>query len=160
MKKPFGGIIEECKRLKSLGHFPIVHASHSNSKVICDVSRNLKDEQIKAIVEEFDGTIGIVGYVPFVKPTGDKKDIVSPEEYYLKHINHVKELLGGIDNIVVSTDDMTFEGEESEPPVYKHEEVAKEIRKLLQNDGYTNQDIEKILHKNFEEKILKKYNLS
>jgi len=70
MKKPFGGIIEECRRLRKLGYNPIIHASHSNSKVICDVPRNITDEQIKAIAEEFDGTIGIVEYVPFVMPVG------------------------------------------------------------------------------------------
>jgi len=65
-EKTFWGIIEQCKRLRKQGYIPIIHASHSNSKTICDVPRNLSDEQIKAIAEEFDGTIGIVGYTPFV----------------------------------------------------------------------------------------------
>jgi len=76
---------------------------------------------------------------------------------YLEHINHIKKLLGGIDNIAVSTDDMTFENNMNDkPPVFKHETVAKEIEALLQNNGYAEEDIEKILYKNFEEKILSK----
>jgi len=155
-EKTFYGIIEECKQLKLQGLNPILHASHSNSRAICGVPRNLTDEQIKVIANDFNGTIGIVEYTPFVKDVGvDVPGNPSYEQYYLKHINHVKELLGGIDNISVSTDDMTFEYDESEkPPVYKHEEVAKMIRKLLESNGYAKEEIEKILHKNFETKIL------
>jgi len=72
---------------------------------------------------------------------------------YIKHINHVKNLLGGIDNIAVSTDDMTFENNPADiAPVFQHERVANDIRQLLKNDGYSEEDVEKILHKNFEEK--------
>ena len=82
MRKHFGGIVEECKRLKGLGHSPIVHASHSNCKTLCNVPRNLTDEQIKAIVEEFDGTIGVVAYAPFVEGGPDYRRFQNKARLY------------------------------------------------------------------------------
>ena len=95
MRKLFGGIIEEARRLKEIGHSPIIHASHSNSKTVYNVPRNLTDEQIKVIVEEFDGTIGIVEYTQFCT---NKKGLFEKtyEKYYLEHINYIGNLLGGI----------------------------------------------------------------
>lgn len=157
MKRPFGGIIEEGRRLKDLGYSPIIHASHSNAKAICDVPRNLTDEQIKVIAKEFNGTIGIVEYKIFVKNGGviSKLDPHYYEKYYLKHINHLRDILGGIENISVSTDDMMLNFVAGDkPPVYKHKEVANKIRELLRDNGYNKKDIENILYKNFEEKIL------
>jgi len=126
------------------------------------VPRNLTDEQIKIIAEEFDGTIGIVEYSGFVMPVG-AADHSCPgtcgqlplQEYYLKHINYLRELLGSVDNICVATDDMLLNYKEGDkPPIYKHEEVAERIINLLQNNGYNEEEIERILHKNFEKKIL------
>ncbi|MCL2341718.1 MAG: membrane dipeptidase [Firmicutes bacterium] len=144
--KTFYGIIEECRKLKKEGLKPIVHASHSNARAICDVPRNLTDEQIKIIAEEFDGTIGAVEYSGFVKPA---VALHSGEQYYLKHINHIRDLLGSVDNICAATDDMSLHYISSDkPPVYKHEEVAGRIRKLLRSNGYSEEEAEKILHEN------------
>lgn len=53
--------------------FPVI-ASHSNAYSLCDNSRNLKDEQIKAIAER-EGVIGInaiPGFIDKEKPTLEK----------------------------------------------------------------------------------------
>ena len=74
---------------------------------------------------------------------------------YLEQIKHIKNLLGGINNIAVSTDDMTFENNpEIGPAVFKHEDVADEIRRVLYDGSYSPNTIEKILWGNFEEKVL------
>lgn len=156
-EKTFYGIIEECRKLKSLGYSLVIHSSHSNAKAICDVPRNLTDEQIKIIANEFNGTIGIVEYTPFIKLKNENEEfsLTEYENKYLEHINHVRELLGNVENIAVSTDDMTFEYNNPEKrPIYKHEEVGKKIKELLENNGCNKEEIEKILYKNFETKIL------
>jgi membrane dipeptidase len=136
-EKTFYGIIEECRKLKSNGNTPIIHSSHSNAKAICDVPRNLTDEQIKIIANEFNGTIGIVEYTPFIKERKENEtfDLAEYEKCYINHINHIKKLLGNIENIAVSTDDMTFEyNNPDKRPIYKHEEVGKKLKELLENN--------------------------
>ena len=100
-KKTFYDIIEKVKQLKRRGYMPNIFASHSNLKSIYNVKRNLLDDQIIKI-KELDGIIGIVEYRGFVTENNNY------EEYYLKHINYLKELLGGVDNIAVSTDDEIY----------------------------------------------------
>lgn len=158
-EKTFYGIIEECRRLRQAGKNPIIYASHSNAKAVCNHERNLTDEQIKVIAHEFEGVIGVVEYPPFVKIKGKNENIgnVEYEEHYLNHIKYIKELLGGVEHISVSTDDMTFEHDICyELPIYQHAEVAEKIKGNLLSGGYSKKEAEKILHENFESKILKR----
>ena len=66
---------------------PVV-ASHSNVYELCNNSRNLKDEQIKAIAKS-GGIIGICYYSEFLNSSrkADVKDIV-------EHIKYIKNLVG------------------------------------------------------------------
>ena len=79
---------------------------------------------------------------------------------YIKHINYLKELFGGVDNIAVATDDMSYYKIEPEyyqnMNVFKQENVKSKIEKLLIENNYTKEEIDKILTRNVEEKILKK----
>lgn len=50
-EKTFYEIIEMCEELKKTGKRPIVFASHSNAKSICNHIRNLSDDQILKIKE-------------------------------------------------------------------------------------------------------------
>lgn len=101
-KKTFYDIIEKVKQLKKKGNNPKIFASHSNLKYIHNVKRNLTDEQVIKI-KELGGIIGIVEYKGFV--CGDNKNY---EEYFLKHINYLKNLLDGVENIAISTDDEIY----------------------------------------------------
>lgn len=76
----FWDVIEETK-------MPII-ASHSNCRSICNVNRNLTDEQIKAIAK-IEGVIGINFYPFFVNGT-DKCTV----EEIMKHIDHIINLVG------------------------------------------------------------------
>lgn len=67
---------------------PVV-ASHSNCRAVCPHKRNLKDDQIRAIVEK-EGIVGITFVPQFVH---DPKEEVSVE-HLLRHIDHVCELGG------------------------------------------------------------------
>lgn len=101
-EKTFYDIIEKAKYLKNKGKNPKIFASHSNLKSIYNVKRNLKDKQIIKI-KELDGIIGIVEYKGFVCEENENY-----EQYYLKHINYLKNLLDGVENIALSTDDEIY----------------------------------------------------
>ena len=62
---------------------PII-ASHSNSRTVCDVSRNLTDEMFRAICQT-DGVAGINLYTDFLGPNADLETVC-------RHILHFLEL--------------------------------------------------------------------
>lgn len=72
-------------------------ASHSNCFSLCNNSRNLKDEQIKAIKDK-NGLIGINLYKNFL--TNSK--LASIDDIYF-HINHIAKLIG-FENICLGGD--------------------------------------------------------
>ncbi len=157
-KKTFYDIIKLCNRLKENGKNPIVFASHSNVQKLCDVPRNLSDDQIIKI-KELDGVIGIVGVKQFcVKETIFNSDKNKYYKAYIEHIKYIKNLLGGVDNISVSTDDMTYYKTEyyKHFNVFKQDNIKRELEKLILINGFGENDIEKILYSNFKNKIFNK----
>lgn len=157
-ERTFFDIINLCKEMQKQGEEPIVFASHSNSRTLCDVPRNLTDEQIIAI-KELNGVIGVVSIKTFCVNTND---ICNPnidyEQKYVEHINYIKNLLGGVDNISVATDDMKYYYIEPEYyqniNVFPHYSVKEKLTKVLIKNNYTEKEIKKILEENFKEKIL------
>lgn len=101
-EKTFYDIIEKAKDLKNKGKNPKLFASHSNLKSIYNVKRNLTDKQIIEI-KKMNGIIGIVEYKRFV--CEENKNY---EQYYIEHINYLKNLLDGVENISLSTDDEIY----------------------------------------------------
>lgn len=154
----FFDIIKICKKMKKKGKEPIVFASHSNAKTICNVPRNLTDKQIVAI-KELGGTIGVVSIKTFCV---DIEDICNPnidfEQKYIEHINYIRDLLGGVENIAVATDDMKYYCIEPEYyqnlNIYSHDKVRERLKKALSQNNYSEVEIQKILEGNFKEKIL------
>ncbi|MDD3394663.1 MAG: dipeptidase [Anaerotignum sp.] len=63
-------------------------ASHSNARAICDVPRNLSDEQLRVIAEK-GGVVGLNLYAPFLAAhkQADLDDI-------LRHIYHMLSIMG------------------------------------------------------------------
>ncbi len=155
-ERTFYDITNLCIDLKQECKNPIVFASHSNARELCNVPRNLTDDQIIKI-KELDGVIGTVGVKPFcIKEDKFNNDKVKYYNAYVEHIKYVKTLVGGVDNIAVSTDDMTYYGTRyyKHFNVFKQENMKKELERLLLDNGFIKKDIEKILYKNFEDKIL------
>lgn len=148
-EKTFWDIITVVQGLKKYN--PKIIASHSNCKELCNIPRNLKDEQILAI-KEVNGIIGLVSIKNFCKNTNNLND--NFEEEYIKHINYIKDILGGITNIGIATDDMSYY--EIQPEYYKNinvynlKKVANGMQEMLQKNGYTKEETEKILYKNAE----------
>jgi len=146
-EETFWGIINECRKYKDLK--PKVLASHSNCRAICDVPRNLTDEQIRAI-GEFNGIIGVVSIKGFCS-----KEIDNYEEKYIDHIMHIENILGGVQNIAVATDDMGYYKVDREYyktiNIFKQDKVREKIEKLLRKHNFTNYEIKRIIEQNFIE---------
>jgi len=126
-----------------------VIASHSNVKAICDVPRNLTDEQLLQI-KNLNGIVGIVEIKNFCRNSENLRE--NFEQDYIKHINYVRDLFGGVDNIGIATDDMSYykinKRYYKNLNIYKIEKVATRIRKLLLENGYSEEEMEKIMKEN------------
>ena len=154
-EKTFYDIIKICKNLKKEGKKPRVFASHSNCKRVCNHQRNLSDEQILKI-KELNGIIGIVEVKPFcIEEERINNHKQKYEKAYMEHIKHIRKLLGGVENIAIATDDMTYY--KTNKRYYKHFNVFKQsmikekLEQLLLKNGFIIEETEKILHKNAEE---------
>lgn len=79
-------------------------ASHSNAKTLCNVPRNLTDEQLLTI-KKLGGIVGVVGVKKFCK-LGNENEVTI--EDYLKHIEYIKRLFEGTSQIGIATDDMSY----------------------------------------------------
>ena len=154
-EKTFFDIIEKCKILKNKGQNPIVFASHSNVKAYCNVPRNLNNRQLLEI-KNLDGIVGIVSIKNFCSRFNDS----NYELAYINHINYLRRLFGGVGNIAVSTDDMSYYKVNLEKyqnmNIFKQDKVKEKIKQLLTENGYSNIEIERILYKNAYEKIIEK----
>jgi len=73
---------------------------HSNPKALCDVPRNITDEQIQACADK-DGVIGLCPLAMFLRE--DKGPMELGVEDYIDHIDYVVELVG-VDHAGIGTD--------------------------------------------------------
>lgn len=118
-----------------------VVATHSCAYNMCNHPRNLKDNQIKQIAM-MEGIIGIAFCSQFLNKTGkaNLSDIV-------KHIKYIKNLVG-IDYVGIGSD---FDGLDEED-ILSDMKSVKDIWKLekeLKKEGFTKQDINKVLGDNW-----------
>ena len=117
--------------------------------------RNLSDRQLLEI-KELDGIIGVVSIKDFCSNYPD----MNYETAYVNHINYLRKLFGGVDNISVASDDMSFYIIEPEKyqnmNVFKHEVIKTKIEQLLIKNNYSKAEIEQILYKNVNNKIINK----
>ena len=151
--KSFYDIINYLKIKQKEEYNPIVYASHSNSRLLCNRDRNLYDEQIKAL-KDIGGMIGIFSNRNFIVPEEKRYQIAEEEKkkYYLQHINHVVDIIG-IDYVGLSTDDMNFcsevDSEYKDVAIYNYKNIKKELIDTL-SKNYSNEDIDKILYFNMK----------
>lgn len=103
-EKTFFDITDYLAYLKEKGKTIRVIASHSNAKKLCDVPRNLTDEQLLTI-KKLDGIVGVVGVKKFCK-TGNEEDVTIQD--FIRHIEYISNLFGGKDKIGIATDDMSY----------------------------------------------------
>lgn len=153
----FNDIIDIIKKYRSKGINPIVYASHSNSKTLCNKIRNLNDNQIKKI-KEVDGYIGVTSNKNFVIKGAleNNLDIELLKEAYIKHLLYIGNIIG-FDHLLISTDDMKFSlGDEDyqKLSIYDYKSLAKDLKEDL--TIYLNQDTIEDIMVNNAKKIFKK----
>ena len=163
--KPFGlqllgemdlrGILADVSHLNERGFWDIVEhmelppvASHSNCRALCDVFRNLTDDQIRAVIEK-KGFIGINFYNAFLV-----KDRPATLEDVFVHIDYIAQM-GGIDVIGFGSD---FDGIDEWPEGLAHPGEFENLINLLRGHGYAEKDIEAIAGGNLW-RLLKKADL-
>ena len=148
-KATFNDIIEVAKCAKSVELDPIIYASHSNIYNLCDRDRNLTDEQLLKI-KQLDGIVGIMSNRGFIYKNAIRDNIDNSViiNSYVEHIRYLEDLFGSLDNIAVSTDDMTFCADKDSDylkcPIFDYKTIKKDLYKAL-SKYYSDIDIEKIL---------------
>ena len=111
---------------------PIV-CSHSNSKVLCDVPRNLTDDQMRALAKK-GGVAHITLYHGFLKKEGEATVMDA-----IAHLEHAIEVMG-IDHVGGGTD---FDGDGTVRGMADASEMINFTLHLLRRK-YSERDIEKI----------------
>ena len=151
-EKTFKDTINLIKEEKALGKAVKVIASHSNSYSICPHLRNLDDEELR-LLKEVDAIVGVVSYSEFVLDNTASNEQL--REAYLKNLLHIINIMG-IDNVGVSSDDMTFYdyffSGFNGSMVFDYKNIKNELVELL-SSKFNKEEIDKILYKNVYNKL-------
>jgi len=128
-------------------------ASHSNCRALVAHHRQLTDEQIKALIER--GAVIGAALDAWMMVSGWIKGKTTPEEVDLKlerivdHMDHVCQLAGNARHIGIGSDlDGAFGREQSPADLDTIADLAR-LPSMLAARGYTQTDIEQIMHGNF-----------
>lgn len=131
-------------------------ASHSNCRVINDITRNLRDDQIISVKSK-DGIIGINGCMPIITKEFDSRSKDDMIKILCDHIDHIKDLIG-IDYIGIGLDrcndieitSIRYGNRENElvDVIDDYSEIELIIDELFKR-SYSEEDIGKILSGNF-----------
>ena len=115
-----------------------VFASHACARALCDHPRNLKDEQIKALIAE-QGMINVCIYPTILKEGG-----VATVSDYVNHLEHIL-LLGGENHLGIGTD---FDGVDSLPRGISGAKDFGLLAEEMEKRGFSDALIQKITYKN------------
>lgn len=113
--------------------------SHSCCRKLCNHTRNLTDDQIRALIDR-DGWMGINFYTAFLT---DAKQ--SSAETVVDHIVHVGEL-GGIGHVGFGSD---FDGIDSAPVDVQHPGQIPNLLEAMARRGFSQSEIEGVAGQNF-----------
>ena len=132
-------------------HGPVL-ASHSNCRALVPGDRQLSDDMIRRLVER-DGVIGAVMDAWMLEP-GWVRGVTTPERVTLAsvvdHIDHVCQLAGNARHAAIGTDLDGGYGTEQTPNDLDTIADVQRITDLLRERGYTQADIELVMHGNWE----------
>jgi len=141
-EKSFWDVIDMADR-------PLI-ASHSNSRKLCDVKRNLTDEQLKEIAA-LDGVVGINSYSEFIHMDISKQNV----ETLVDHIIHMADIMG-LDHVGMGLDFCdyiegfnTSENGGNLTCGLENSSKASNLIFEMRKRGFSEEDIEKISYKNF-----------
>lgn len=124
-------------------HTGKICATHSNSKHLCDVERNLTNQQIRAIAQR-GGIIGMNACASFVDPDKSKQDA-----YHLAlHAKYIADLVG-VDHVACGFDFMDFfEGEDYMAKGLHDSSCAQNFVNALYEVGFQEEEVAAICYQN------------
>jgi membrane dipeptidase len=130
-----------------------VWASHNNCRALVNHNRQFSDEQLKTLIARdavIGGALDAWMMVPgWVRGQSDPAGMQCNLEKVIDHLDHICQLAGNVLHVGIGTDlDGAF-GKEQCP--YDLDTIAdlQKIPALLSKRGYTNTDIEQIMHGNW-----------
>ena len=130
-----------------------VWASHNNCRKFVDHNRQYSDEQILELIQR-DAVIGIALDAWMMVPNW-KRGISTPIEMnvsltqMIDNIDHICQLAGNSLHVGIGTDLDGGFGKEQAPTDMDTIADLQKIPAMLANKGYSEHDIENIMHKNF-----------
>lgn len=121
-------------------------ASHSNAISLSNHPRNLSDEQLVAL-RDAGGMVGAVAARNFVSREKEHQNILG----FVTQIKYLVNIMG-IDNVMLGLDMMNFLDDFNNSnldDLQSHGDCQNLVKALLEN-GFSQQDVEKITHLNYE----------
>lgn len=125
----------------AISEAPLV-ASHSNAHALCPITRNLTDDQLKAIGDS-GGIVGINFSVAMLRADG-QKNVSTPLSRIFEHVEYISELIG-IDHVALGSD---FDGTTISTDLGDVTGLPKLVS-LLRHEGYGEDDIERVANRNW-----------
>lgn len=133
-------------------HFTLpVLASHANCRALVPNQRQLSDEQIKRLIERdsvigsaFDCWMLLPGYEP-----GKTSNANIKIKSVVDHIDHVCQLAGNARHAAIGSDLDGGFGKEQSPSDLESIADVQKVASLLRARGYTESDIEGVMHGNW-----------
>lgn len=139
------GVVADVSHLSEAGFWDVANnskspfmATHSNCRALREHTRNLRDDQIKALADK-GGVMGISIVKNFLLDGDD----VGRLDAMVAHIRHA-EKIGGIDVLAIGTD---FDGTSTNEEIRRMDDLNK-LEPLLRRAGYTDEKLEKLYWKN------------
>lgn len=115
-------------------------ATHSNSRSVCNVPRNLSDDMLRTLANR-GGLAGLCLHEPFLlSPSGSKND---PTEAIIAHVRHILSITGS-EVLVLGTDFDGTSGNRSFPDI----SALPRLADLLKKAGVTSGQIDRLFYKN------------
>ena len=132
---------------------PVI-ASHTNCRALVPGDRQFSDEQLRLLIDRgaiigtaFDAWMLVPGWIVFESKPGDLR-----METVVDHIDHICQLSGNVMHAAIGTDTGTTD---HMPVDYRTSADLQELPELLGRRGYTEGDVNHILHRNWLEYFLK-----
>jgi membrane dipeptidase len=128
-----------------------IHASHQNSRRICDWQRQFSDEQYREVIQR-GGVIGMACDIIMIQP-GYVRGVSSREatiDRLVDNIDIVCQLAGNANHVGIGSDlDGAYGHEQTPADLNRYTDLPQRLLTLLEGRGYSQLDIEKIMHGNW-----------